>query len=731
MKIVKYITLFLFIFSCSSENVDFIPYSELEGSPILSPEKALQTFEIEKGFQIELVASEPLIHDPVAMEFDSEGNIWVIEMMGYMPNLDGTMEDVPNGSIKKLKDLDGDGTPDESITIIDSLVLPRAMKLIYGGILYAEPPNLWFSELRGETIIDKILIDSTYAIGGNVEHQPNGLMLGLDNWIYSAKSTKRYRRYQGNWLIEATEFRGQWGITQTVDGLLAYNTNSNQLRGDLIPPSSVIRNPGIRRSVSTNIEWVSDQRVYPIRPNAVNRGYSEGLLDSLGRLTSFTAASGPVIYTGGAFPSSFENNGFVPEPSGNLIKRNILTFHDLQIIGHQPGKSEFLASTDERFRPVNMYNGPDGNLYVVDMYRGVIQHISYITNYLKEHAKALNLAEPTGLGRIYKISHKKSKNLPFKFDNTKNLIESLSHQNFWVRSTAQQLLIAIGSEVEGPILTMLDISKNENQLVHGIWTLEGINKLPVNLLSISYNPRVMMHLVNATRSIITKVNSETVFTHLENLTGRSISLDAMIALALGDLVSYNKDRAFALGKTIVRNTGTVIMSEILMSSFSGYENEMKEVFGQFPNLVALITEIIKNKKPVEYTGIVGRGSQGQYNINCATCHGTDGNGIPTLGPPLIKSEWVNGEKERLIAIVLLGMEGPIEVNGISYNVPDIAPSMPGIRYTETLGNSNVTAILNYIRTHWGNDASLISTSDIQEIRIKYQTREASFRADEW
>ena len=169
---------------------------------------------IEDGFAIQLVASEPLITAPVAMSFDKDGRIWVVQMNDYMPDTAGTGEDRPTGKIVILSDKNRDGLMDDRIIFLDSLVMPRAICLIENGILVAEPPKLWYYEIENDRPVKKTLVDSSYAEGGNVEHQPNGLLRGLDNWIYSAKSAKRYRKKGNTWLIERTHFRGQWGITQ-------------------------------------------------------------------------------------------------------------------------------------------------------------------------------------------------------------------------------------------------------------------------------------------------------------------------------------------------------------------------------------------------------------------------------------------------------------------------------------------------------------------------------------
>ena len=176
---------------------------------------SFDNYKIEEGFEIQLAASEPLIEAPVAMDFDNEGRMWVVEMRGFMPNIAGTGEDIPNGRISILYDLNKKGTAQHSKVFLDSLVLPRALALVYGGLLYAAPPNLWFVEINNDKPGKKTLVDSLYADEfSNPENQANGLMMGIDNWIYSAYSTNRYQFKNEKWIKEPTSFRGQFGITK-------------------------------------------------------------------------------------------------------------------------------------------------------------------------------------------------------------------------------------------------------------------------------------------------------------------------------------------------------------------------------------------------------------------------------------------------------------------------------------------------------------------------------------
>jgi glucose/arabinose dehydrogenase len=162
-------------------------------SPVLSPQESLKKMHLEEGFTVGLVAAEPLVTAPVAINFDNRGRLWVVEMQDFMPDTLGRGEDIPGGKIVILTDTNGDGVMDQRKIFLDSLVLPRAICLIENGILVAEPPRLWYYDIQDDRPVHKTLVDSAFAAGGNVEHQPNGLFRNLDNWIYNAKSSKRYR----------------------------------------------------------------------------------------------------------------------------------------------------------------------------------------------------------------------------------------------------------------------------------------------------------------------------------------------------------------------------------------------------------------------------------------------------------------------------------------------------------------------------------------------------------
>ncbi|GAB3554378.1 DUF7133 domain-containing protein [Spirosoma fluminis] len=452
-------------------------------SPPLTPAQELTTFQLEPGLKIQLVAAEPMVQDPVVITFDEDGRLWVVEMRGFMPTIDGEGEKERVGRISILEDKNGDGVMDASTVYLDSLVMPRALALIPGGALVAENEALWLTkDLNGDLKADtKVLIDQKYAGGGLPEHAGNGLWRSMDNWYYNAKSRLRYRLTEaGTWQRDSTEFRGQWGISHDDKGRLFYNYNWSQLHADLVPPNYLSRNKNHTPTTGIDYGVTTDRRIYPIRPNpAVNRGYIPGTLDSKGSLLEFTAACSPLVYRGKALPADFYGNAFVCEPAGNLVKRNVIDEQGVLITARDPHPGrEFLASTDERFRPVNLATGPDGALYVADMYRGLVQHGAYITPYLREQTLARKLVLPVNRGRIWRIvpenwqpsSPKKLAKL-----STPELVGYLSNPDGWYRDMAQRLLVERNDKSVQQTLTDL-ATKGDNPLgrFHALWTLDGL-----------------------------------------------------------------------------------------------------------------------------------------------------------------------------------------------------------------------------------------------------------------
>ena len=391
-----------------------------EESPPISPEEALKKFYMPPGYRVELVASEPLIQDPVMIEWDGEGRIWAVEMPGYMPDINAKGEHEAIGKVVVLEDTNHDGRMDKRTVFQDGFVLARWLKVLDRGVLVAEPPNLWLlQDTNGDLRADrKELVTNQYGRKeANVEHNANSLLWALDNNIYTSEIDIDLRLKNGKFDVRKTLSRGQWGITQDDAGRIFRNTNESALHVDIVPAHYYMRHPNLLRtrgsyeSLSGPNGQLND--TWPIRPTrGVNRGYQFGILRPDGTLARFTSVCAPMIYRGDRLPAELYGNVFVVDPTVNLVSRIILgesTSGPTADKAYRDVRGEFLASTDERFRPVNLSLAPDGTLYVVDMYRGIIQHKGYMTEYLRDYVLKHKLEQPNSFGRIYRIVHETTK----------------------------------------------------------------------------------------------------------------------------------------------------------------------------------------------------------------------------------------------------------------------------------------------------------------------------------
>jgi glucose/arabinose dehydrogenase len=428
---------------------------EVPPAPALSPEQALASFTIADGYRIECVASDPLIHDPVDIAFDARGRLWVVEMSTLMLDPDATGELEPRCAIAVLEDSDGDGIYDSRSEFVSNEVLPRSIAFVGDGVLAIFPPQIvYLRDTNQDGVADqREVIDGGINAGlSNPEHAANSLTLGLDNWVYLANHGKRYRLQDGVWQSEAVPQVGQWGLGEDAWGRRVYNYNSTPVHGDLVPTHYLLRNSAFGRAQGVNERWAAQTRVWPGRLNTgVNRGYQKGTLAENGRLANYTAACGPEVFTGTRLAPGDVGSVFVCEPSGNFVRQLTMRENQGRPQGEnafETGRSEFLLSTDERFRPVNLANGPDGALYIVDLYRGILQHRVFLTSFLRRQIEERGLDKHTGLGRIWRVVHDSSdaNAASARIDYTQldelDLVDMLYEPNAWSRRTAQQQLIA-------------------------------------------------------------------------------------------------------------------------------------------------------------------------------------------------------------------------------------------------------------------------------------------------
>lgn len=702
-----------------------VPREKIPPAPPLKPEDALKTFKVQPGFRMELAASEPMIENPVVMQFDPDGRAWVVEMRAFMPNSDGTGEDAPTGQISILEDTNGDGRMDNKSIFLDKLVLPRALLLVKGGVLVCEPPRLWFYPDENGKAGERVLVAADFANDADpargtkmsVEHSGNSLVRGMDNWIYSLYHTNRYRQVGDQWVREPMPQRAQWGLSQDDFGRLFYTSNSDQLRGDMVP-SHYFSGKAVRAKLpGMAFQVAKDQSTWPIRVNpGVNRGYQPDTLKPDGTLAKFTAACGTCIYRGDLFGPDVQGNAFICEPSANFIRRNVLSETNGYVTARNAyDKGEFIASTDEIFRPVNIYTGPDGALYILDMYHGIIQHRVYVTSYLRAQMEERGLDKVTNYGRLWRVVPEKGPAPGAKPNLSKatseELMKTLAHPNGWWRDTAQRLLVERVDASVVPALEKLAASaENPVTRLHALWSLEGMTQLSPALIATAMNdahPKV--------RAAGVRLSEE----HLRGFAGATNSAllhQRILALAADTSADVQIQLALSLGLLAPGKETEAILTALSASSPVPLAREAAAY-----SLASLKPAQPETKPLARATPLTDEqkkrfdAGRALYEMTCLACHQQHGMGQPGLAPPLVDSEWVAGSDKRLARIVIHGMRGPIKVKGDTFEL-----DMPSLG---VLDDDQIAAVLTYIRREWGHTFAPVEPATVKQVREETATRE--------
>ena len=691
-------------------------------SDFLSPEESLEKFYLPEGYKIELVASEPMVNEPVAIAWDGNGKMYVAQMDTYMQNVDAVGEDEPTSQIKLLVDLDGDGKMDKSTVFIDSLLLPRMILPLDDRLIVNETYSydLWsYRDTDNDGVADeKIRVyENPKRRGGNLEHQQSGLVWNLDNWVYTTYNPLRFRFNKDGVQVDSLVggSSGQWGLTQDDLGNMYYSSAGSEIAAYnfQIPPIYGDLNPEGQISEGFMEPW-------PVVGTPDVQGGAELRLKPDGTLNKFTGVAGQEIFRGDKLPPSTYGDLFIPEPVGRLVRRaKIKNENGKKVLYNAYDEAEFLASTDLNFRPVQAQTGPDGSLYIVDMYRGIIQEGNWTRegSHLRPVILRKGLDKNIGRGRIYRIVHEDIKPAakPNLMDKSAGeLVDYLGHPNGWYRNTAQKLIIIKGDM--GVVPKLKEIAKNNEsfwtdnfgdkdyalQRVHALWTLEGIGIVDKSLILEKLNdvdPRVRIAAVRLSEEFLKK-DDQVILKALAKLQ-KDVDINVVNQLALS-LRYSNSEEAEELSSSISKQYED---NEIVTASIGLGIKAKDSDFLKFKERIANSSRIHK------MTALAGYDI---YRQTCVTCHGPDLKGVPNgenslIAPSLIGSPRVTGNKDVLVSILLNGLTGPVD--GKEYGI--MLPM--GSNDDEWIGQ-----VATYIRAM--NSASMVRENEVRDIRAKNPDR---------
>jgi len=662
----------------------------------LSPDQSLKSFRLPRGYQMELVASEPMIKEPVAIAWDGNGRMYVAQMETYMQDVNATGEQEPISRIMLLEDTNGDGKMDKSSVFIDKLRLPR-MILCVGTELLVNETNTYvinaYKDNDGDGIADqkRAVYESQAVDTKNLEHQRSGLDWNIDNWIYVTVDPVRFQykngMLQADSLVSGSD--GQWGLTHDSYGRLYFSRGGGENAG-----ASFQINPVYGKlDFDDAYDDSTFGAVWPIIKTPDVQGGQERLRSD-STLNHFTAGCGQSIFRGDRLPNSLVGDYLINEPVARIVRRaKVVDKEGKTTLKNAYHQEEFIASTDMNFRPTNLYTGPDGCVYIVDMNRGIIQEGQWTQadSYLRPQIQRLGLDKNIGHGRIYRLVYDGMEPGPkprMLDEPTSQLITYLNHPNGWWRDNAQKEIVLRNDQSVVPALKQIargekgPLKEKPTSLgqIHALWTLDGLGASDKEILIGAMDDKdaqVRKSAVWISESFL-KSGDDQILAKLEKLKDdESYNVRAQLLLSLH---SSKGDKAKAIAKDIISKSPKNEMLTGIQNSLE--KNESVKTLG------------IKLGKLDEADRKRVIGGSEIFRSLCASCHGPDGKGLPTkVAPSLLDDPRAvfMGSKDTMIRIVLHGLTGPIK--GKKY--PTDMPAM-GANNDEW-----VASVLSYLRYELG------------------------------
>lgn len=662
---------------------------------------------------MEPVLTEPAIQQPAGIAFDGNGRMFVLELRTYMLDADAKDQLAPVSRISRWEDANNDGVYESHSVFVDSLVFPRFVLPFGANAILSMESNaneVWkYTDTNNDGRADtKTLFTTNYGRLANVEHLQSSLLWALDNWLYSTVNAFRVRWTPTEVLREPTGFsNAQWGASQDDDGKVWFQGGASGIPSYFQFPIAY---------GNFNIPDQYEKGFDDIWGAPLGLADVQGGMDFVrmpdGSLSRATAGSGANVYRGGRLPGDLLGDYFYGEVVGRVVRRvrPVKTEGITQVRNVlQPEKSEFIRSTDPLFRPVEIKTAPDGSMYIVDMYHGVIQESQWTPkgSYLRAKVEQYQLDKIVGLGRIWRLTYDvlgRDTTRPRMLNETPaQLLRHLRHANGWWRDMAQQLLVLQQDRSVVPALkTMARRGTMLLARVHALWTLEGLGALDAGLVREQMkdtSPRMRMHAIRASETLYKTGDTSLAANY------RRLARDADPDVVIQAMLTMNVLK--------VSNANASVREAILTHRARG----IQLVGGQ---LLKPTGELGVRSFSPEQRAVMERGAV-IFRETCAQCHGETGLGAMSGGvriaPAFAGSPQVTGHPDYAIKTLLHGLTGPIEGRTYAGQIM--------VSHAQQ-SNDWIAAVTSYIRNSLTNQASFITPNRVAAVRAAHAARQVAW-----
>ncbi len=739
--------------SSGDEKKEINPYA------ILTPEEELETFKLAPGYIAELVASEPMVQEPVLTVWDGNGAMYVAEMRSYMQDENGTgTKTLRKGRIKKLVDLDGDGRMDKATIFVDNLNLPRMILPLDDWIAVRETDTMdviAYRDSDGDGIADEnkmLYKKGPYSRNGpktSVEHQDSGMIWNLDNHIYITYNMERYQFTDGTWRAESQPGHWtQWGLTHDDYGKLFWIDNTRPLKAAQFHPKYWKTVHRLGKNLPAGDPVSLGNSYDPAFTKATSiclTGDRGGQVDTV---RGFTSACGQSIYRGNKFPYDSRGAYFFCDPTIHVVRRAYVEYPDgkLMLRKAEPEGEEFFRSSDFNSRFINTAVGPDGCLYVTDMYRGIIQDAAWFNQGNREFARRTGVNKHIQMGRIWRIRHQDHRPYQEKprmlSESSEELVRHLQNPIGWWRDTTQKLILLRNDREKAiPLLEgLFRFTQSPLPRIHALWTLNGMQAITPEIKKEALMDRAA-EIRRTMVQIIEPGLTEEVDLLLPLENERDPRVAEQLIFSLGTTDDPQAEKLIqSLASRHLADQGVMLATAISLwgkkhlpfiqqiKSKKAFEKVSKDQRGStdmaWNRILSSWDRGMKFAKDFDTTHrkMIQNGER-LYFQHCTSCHGADGRGVQIpgtdqyLAPSLVDSQRVHGNPEQLIPLFFHGLMGPID--GKNYSAGYMAPAKAfGIEREDRLAE-----LLTYIRYAWGKEGDCVEKETVSTIRRKHTNRD--------